>query len=72
MNKKEWVSYVNRHIDLSSGLPTLTVERLDRWEKLGLLVPDDSGYSRTDLERTLALLMYEKSLLARASTSSKK
>ena len=72
MNKKKWVSYVNHHIDVSSGLPALTAEKLDRWERLGLLVPDDSGYSRTDLERTLALLMYEKSLLARTSTSSRK
>lgn len=70
MDKKAWIGYVNRHIDRSSGLPVLAVESLERWERLELLVPEDGNYSRTDIERTLALLMLERSIEASASNSS--
>lgn len=70
MDKKAWVNYMNLHIDRSSGLPILTVESLERWERLELLAPEGGNYSRTDMERTLALLMLERSAEARASNSS--
>ena len=33
MNRQQWVKYINRHIPLGSGLPRLTEEELQRWQK---------------------------------------
>lgn len=65
MNKKSWAKYVNRHILPDSGLSCLSEDELERWQRLGLLVPPDGEYSRTDLERTLALLMLERAVVAK-------
>ena len=62
MDREQWVDYVNRHIDPDSDLPRISVEDLERWERLKLLVPPSGGYRRIDLERTLALLMLERAL----------
>ena len=64
MDKLAWVKYVNSHIDPASNLPRLDEEKLERWERLGLLVPLDGEYCPTDLERTLALLMLERAVVA--------
>ena len=64
MDKLAWVKYVNSHIDPASNLPRLDEEKLERWERLGLLVPADREYCLTDLERTLALLMLERAVVA--------
>lgn len=64
MDKHTWLSYVNRHINPDSDLPCLDLEKLDRWERLRLLVPSSAGYRATDLERTLALLMLERAITA--------
>jgi hypothetical protein len=60
MNDKEWVAYVNQHMNPDSDLPRLKLESLERWSRLGLLVPTTGEYRPTDLERTLALLMLER------------
>lgn len=62
MNDKEWVAYVNQHINPESDLPRLKVEALERWSRLRLLVPASGQYRPTDLERTLALLMLERAI----------
>ena len=63
MDKLTWVKYVNAHIDATSNLPRLDEERLERWERLGLLVPLNAEYCLTDLEITLALLMLERAVV---------
>lgn len=65
MNSKQWIRHVNAHIDPASDLPCLDEERLGRWARLGLLVPIDGEYHETDLERTMALLMFERSVTTR-------
>ena len=70
MDRQQWVRYVNRHITLNSDLPRLTEEELERWERLGLLVPPDKQYHHTDLERTLALLMLERAGVAKLKARS--
>ncbi len=64
MDRSAWVKYVNAHIGPASNLPRLDEEKLERWERLGLLVPLDGEYCPTDLERTLALLMLERAVVA--------
>ena len=66
MNTRQWIRHVNAHIDPTSDLPRLDEERLKRWTRLGLLVPMDGEYHETDLERTITLLMYERSVTMRA------
>lgn len=63
MDKLAWVKYVNAHIGPTSNLPHLDEEKLERWERLGLLVPLDGEYYLTDLERSLALLMLERAVV---------
>lgn len=60
MEKLSWVKYVNAHISPASNLPRLDEEKLERWQRLGLLIPLDMEYQHIDLERTLALLMLER------------
>ncbi|MBA7572136.1 hypothetical protein ES708_13912 [subsurface metagenome] len=60
MDKLAWVKYVNAHISPASNLPRLDEEKLERWQRLGLLIPFDMEYQHIDLERTLALLMLER------------
>ncbi len=62
MDKLQWVKYVNAHIGPASNLPRLDEEKLERWQRLGLLVPLDGEYCATDIERTLALLMLERAV----------
>lgn len=69
MNAKQWIRHVNAHIDPTSDLPRLDEERLDRWARLGLLVPMDGEYHETDLERTIALLMFERSVVAQTGAN---
>jgi hypothetical protein len=64
MKKEAWARYVNRHITPGSNLPRLSREELERWQRFSLLVPPDGEYCPTDLERTLALLMLERAILA--------
>lgn len=64
VNRQQWVKYVNRHIPPESDLPHLTEEELERWKRLGLLVPAEKQYHHPDLERTLALLMLERAVVA--------
>ena len=65
MNSKQWIRHINAHINPTSDLPRLDEERLERWARLGLLVPMDGEYLKTDLERTMGLLMFERSVLNR-------
>jgi hypothetical protein len=60
VNEQEYIEYVNRHVSPASGLPQLDLRRLERWLRLGLLVPVDGQYEETDLPRTIALLVYER------------
>lgn len=62
MNRQEWVLYVNRHINPESDLPRLDQEKLEKWQRLRLLIPINGEYHPGDLERTLALLMLERAL----------
>lgn len=62
MDKLAWVKYVNSHIDPISNLPRLDMEKLERWQRLGLLATPNGEYCPTDLERTLALLMLERAV----------
>lgn len=62
MDKSAWVKYVNAHIGPASKLPRIDEEKLERWERLGLLVPQDGEYRPTHIERTLALLMLERAV----------
>jgi len=70
MDKSAWVTYVNGHIGPTSNLPRLDEEKLERWERLGLLVPLDGVYCSTDLERTLALLMLERAVVTKLKAES--
>ncbi len=70
MDRQQWVKYVNSHINPSSDLPRLDEERLQRWERLRLLMPPNGDYRYTDLERTLALLMLERTLILWPSVGS--
>lgn len=63
MNSATWIQHINAHIDPASNLPHLDEEKLERWCRLGLLVPLDQEYYLTDLERTLALLMLERAMV---------
>lgn len=63
MNAKQWIRHINAHIDPASDLPRLDEERLERYARLGLLVPMDGEYHKTDLPRTLGLLMLERTVL---------
>lgn len=58
------MKYVNAHIGPASNLPRLDEEKLERWRRLGLLVPLDGEYCPPDLERTLDLLMLERAVVA--------
>lgn len=62
MDREHWVNYVNQHINPTSDLPRLDEEKLERWERLRLLAPPSGRYRRIDLERTLALLMFERAM----------
>jgi len=62
VNAKQWIRHVNAHIDT---LPRLDEERLRRWARFNLLVPTDGKYYETDMERTIALLMLERSEVRR-------
>ena len=70
MDRQYWVKYVNRHIGPTSDLPRLDEEKLERWERLRLLIPVDGEYHPIDLERTLALLMLERALGAELEVGS--
>ena len=70
MDKPAWVKYVNVHIGPTSNLPCLDEEKLERWERLGLLVALDGVYCSTDLERTLALLMLERAVVTKLKAGS--
>lgn len=70
MDKSAWVKYVNAHIGPTSNLPRLDEEKLERWERLGLLIPLDGVYCSTDLERTLALLMLERAVVTKLKAGS--
>jgi len=47
VNRQQWVKYVNRHIPPESDLPRLTEEELERWKRLGLLVPAEKQPPRS-------------------------
>jgi len=64
MDRSVWVKYVNAHIVPASNLPRLDEEKLERWRRLGLLVPLYGEYCPPDLERTLALLILERAVVA--------
>jgi hypothetical protein len=70
VDRQQWVRYINRHIPLNRDLPCLTEEELERWGRLCLLVPPDKQYHHTDLERTLALLMLERAVIAKVKAGS--
>lgn len=70
MNKEAWARYINRHIPPGSDLPRLSEEELERWQRLDLLVPPDGEYCRTDLEKTLALLMLERAVVTELKAGS--
>lgn len=70
VNSQQWVTYFNRHIPPESDLPRLSEEELERWQRLGLLVPPDGEYCRTDLKRILALLMLERAVVAKLKAGS--
>lgn len=70
MDTEQWVKYVNQHIGPTSDLPRLDREKLERWERLRLLMPPDGEYRPIDLERTLALLMLERALGAEPEVGS--
>jgi len=65
VNEEQWIKYVNKHIDPGSDLKRLAAEDLERWARLRLIVPSEGEYHRTDLERTLSLLMLERALVAK-------
>jgi hypothetical protein len=71
MDRQYRLEYVNRHVDPTSDLRHLDEEKLERWERLRLLVPPNGQYRRTDLERTLALLILERALATKLETVSK-
>ena len=70
MDKSAWVTYVNLHIGPTSNLPRLDEEKLERWERLGLLAPLDREYCSTDVEKTLALLMLERAVVTKLKAGS--
>ena len=70
MDRQTWVEYVNSHIDTTSNLPRLDEDKLERWERLGLLVAVKGGYRHTDLEKKLALLMLERAVVTKLKAGS--
>ena len=70
MDREQWVKYFNRHIGPASDLPRLDRDKLERWERLRLLMPSEGEYHRIDLERTLTLLMLERALGAELEVGS--
>ncbi len=62
MTEQEWVRYVNRHLNPTHDLPRLTILRLRKWARYGLLLPTIQGYSEQDMERTMSLLRLEQQI----------
>ena len=71
MNECEYIDFVNRHLNPGSDLPQLDLQRLLRWARLGLLVPENGEYEDTDLPRTIALLVLERSLVDKDKAAAK-